>query len=818
MFADRQKIVLIRLIILVVGHLSFVVGPLRAEEVSHTAMDGSDSVPAEYFRKWYHRSDLVYYLEALNDHTIVENHAVGQWWVPDRLNLGIAGLPCTMSTYSIDGMRVDDRFAPGNTVFVPNMQQYDMLIDTHHGQLQFRQDTAAPNYVQAQYNFGQVGNGAPALGTAAIVNITHRTAMQSAETFQHVSARRHQAGAGNIDAAYTFRDSSGNAYRQHLYAIYGQRLLTRENEHGLITDDPYYRAAYYKVQADGLLPVRPNKAFSRIGYRLNFSGKEDGGSEYLYNWNEVYDHKNYTGQIYAQRPNLTTGLTWATNVVHHRDREFSKNILDIDGESFAPWVADGQTHELSWTVNYSQPVLPWLSVHVRSLNSLILFRPEEENYTNNVYFRSPVATADTALYRYEWSSRAYAGGLLENTIGLQADYTICRQLDMHAHLDFTLDGMLLGGGKSKVSPNWQAGINCDLHPCRGCEMGLSVAHERMPYNTDYLRYFSNDYMNARVYLAGTNTLCATTGGQYHTYRKNLMQTSYLELHIPIRFVFRTSRGQHEIVLQNAYRKFFNVWHTYYAGGAEANGSYQTFGSQPVYIPALGEKQYEVGTTPELGMNILMNSPYYFSQLTRYTFTGKKVTVGLSWQSMQAAGYTGLGNGPNSNTMGVLSETTANPNTQMAVANPKGQHAGVGRMDLDKGFVARFYLGYNICQWVQAGLTIKWTDGKPFTAYHYYYDRSTCQMAILPETSRGTNPTDGHFGTRHGAVYNIDLHLQGQWTVRGVPMRLNVECYNIWDFCHDLAELSFAQDRPDAFRASIIMNVPTGILATYTVEL
>ena len=80
---------------------------LPALEVSHTAMDGSDSVPAEYFRKWYHRSDLIYYLEALNDHTIVETPATGQWWQPDRLNIAIAGLPCTMSSYTIDGLRVD---------------------------------------------------------------------------------------------------------------------------------------------------------------------------------------------------------------------------------------------------------------------------------------------------------------------------------------------------------------------------------------------------------------------------------------------------------------------------------------------------------------------------------------------------------------------------------------------------------------------------------------------------------------------------------------------------------------------------------------
>lgn len=807
------------LYIILLSLFTFHLSPAPALEVSHTDMSGSDSVPAEYFRKWYHRTDLVYYLEALNDHVIVENHATGQWAQPDRLNIAIAGLPCTMTGYTINGMRTDDRFAPGNTVFTPNMQQYDLLINTHTGQMQFTSDTAARDYVQVQYNVGQVGNGAPAPGTAAIVNITHRTAMQSADLFKHVTARRHLRGAGNIDAAYTFRDKDGNAYRQHLYAAYGMRRITRENAQGLITEAPYYNAGYYKVQADGLLPMKPNKVFSALGYRLNFSGKEDGGSEYLYNYNEVFDHKNYTAQLYVQRPNLTTGLTWATNTVRHDTLSFRRNILDIDGESFSPWVADGRTHELSWAVNYEQPVLPWLSVHVRALNSLVLFRPTETHFHNDIYFRSPIATADTALYRYEWTSRSFAGGILENTIGLNADYTICRQLDLHAHLDFTLDGLLLGGGKSKVSPNWQAGISFDLHPCRWFEMGLSIAHERMPYNMDYLRYFSDDYMNADIYLAGTNTLFATTGGRYRDYKKGLMQTSYLEVHIPIRFVFGDKQGgKHEIVLQNAYRKFFNVWHTYYADGAEANGNYMNFGDVPVFMTTFGEKHYEVGTTPGFGSNILMNSPYYFSQLTRYTYTGKKVTVGISWQSMQAAGYTGLGNGANSNTIGVLSESTANPNTLRAISNPDGPHPGVGRMDLDKGYVARFYLGYNICKWVQAGLTLKWTDGKPFTSYRYYYDRTSRQMAIAPWDSRGTNPTDGHFGRRHGAHYNIDLHLQGSWEVRGVPMRLNVECYNLWDFCHDLAELSFEQDTPQAVRSSIIMTVPTGILVTYAVDL
>lgn len=784
---------------------------LFAQNPVHTKMSGESEVPTEFFREWYHRSDLIYYLEALSDHTIAETTTYGQWWIPERLAIAVEGLPSTANRYYIDGMRTDDRFQAGSSLYVPNMQQYNLCINTHTSQLYFSLDSTSRDYVQATYNTGQLGNGEPAWGTAAIFNITHRSPMESADTYKHITARRHLTGAGTLDAAYTIKDTQGKGYRQHIYAAYGQRNITRENHQGLILDNPLYQADYYKVQADGQLPICTNSVFDYLGYRMNFSGREDGGSELLYNYNEVYDHKNYSGMLYARGKHLTTGLNWSTNTVLHSNQEFSKNILDQDGESFDPWIADGNTHELSWAVNYDQSLTDWLSVHVDAYNSMIHFNPKNQHFTNVVYMQSPIDEHAKDLYRYEWESNAYTGGLLENTFGLKAHYDMNEKLSLNAHLDITLDAILLRN-KSKVNGNIQAGINLDLHPCKWFEMGVSLSHERMPYTVDQLRYFSDDYMNANVYYARTDELYATTGGKYHHYKKGLLQTSYLELDIPIHLHF----GKHEIVLQQSYKKFFNAWHTNYLGAPEDYGYYQDYNGVDVFYLNGGIQEYEVGVAPVFGNNWLMNSPYYFSQLTRYTYTGRKVLVSVSWQSMQASGYCGLGNGFQTNNLGALSETTANPNTSNVIDNQGGEHRGVGRYNLDKGYVCRFYLAYNICEWLQAGMTVKWTDGKPFTDYMYYANNN--QVSILPKESRGTNPTDGNFGKRHCAKYNIDLHIQGKWQVRNIPMRLNIECYNMWDFCHDLAEMSFVQDIPYAHRASMIMDIPVGLLATYTIEL
>lgn len=808
--------ILLLLSVLLYARKGSTTAPLEAGKVVHTSMNGTDTVSAHYMRKWHHRSDLIEYLEAMNDHTIVEMHSLGGWWQPDRLSVAVEGLACQLTRYEIDGVRVDDVFQPGSTQFVPNMEHHHLLIDTYTGMLRMQLDTLASDYVEATYNFGRITDGEPMPGTASLINITHDSPMQSSERYRHVNARRHLLGAGQLDGAFTIHDKDGNGFRQHLFAAYGKRAITRENQCALIEEEPYYHAPYYKVQLDGLLPMKPNHAFNKLGYRLNAAGQTDAGSTYLYNYNEVYDLKNYTAQIYALREGLALSATWATNVSQHADPSFRRNIIDQDGESFEPWIADGVTHTLSLNARYTRSILPWLNVHAEAMNTLYMFRPTNQSWQNIVYLEPPTPDFTPAgardLYRYEWESRAFNGGLLENRAGIDMHYSPNSVLSLSGRLDVTLDAILLNG-KSKVTPNMEALFGLDIHPCNWFEMGFNLGHLRTSYTSDHLRYLSDDYLNARIYRAGTDVLLSTTGGRYRSLRKGLWQTGYMELDIPIRFHF----GRHELVLQQSYKKYYNMWCTRYDVEPSAYGYYkveQVDGNElNVFYENDGEKRYQVGYTESFGDGLVRSTPYYFSQLSRYTYTGKKVLVSLSWQSMQCSGYCGLGNGPNSNSNGILTDQTANPNTRLIVRNPGAQHPGVSRMDLDKGYVLRFYLSYNICQWVQVGLTTKWTDGKPFSAYRYREDNG--QVAILPLSSRGTNPTDNNFGTRHCANWNIDLHVQGQWSVRDYPMRLRLECYNIWDFCCDQAEMAFVQDIPAAERASMVMNVPTGLKLTYT---
>lgn len=806
--------------------------------IFHTNPYGIDSVSHAYFNQWQHQGELIYFLEGFNDHIVVETHTVGNWTHSERLTFSIDGGSYYANRFYIDGFRVDDRFQPGSTQYVPHMQQYNLSMDTHSAQLFFEQAPGLNDYAEVSYNVSGINGVDPAPGTAALIHVFHRTPVESADNYKHVTARRFLKGAGTVDAAFTLHGADGEAYRQHVYATYGQRAITRQDQCGLILDNPLYDAAYYKAQADGRLPLPKQHAISdlrSLNYRMSFAGRTDAGSEYFYNHDEVYDLKNYTGSLYAKFKGtslpyqLTTGLTWATNVTHHNDLRFARNIVDQDGESFYPWMPDGKTHELSWAVNHKQKLLDWLDLHIDAYNSFFYFTPEQQQWSNELYFQSPVMNAPAAMYRYEWQSQSYASGLLENTFRLQAHHDLGEKVSMQANLDFTLDGMLLRG-KSKVSPNWQAGLQFDIHPCKWFEMGINLINNRQAYNADYLRFMSSDYLSGKVYFSGTDQLLTTTGGAYHSYQKNLRQTQYAEVNLPIRFLVQSPHGQHEFVFLQNYRKYYNVWHVNYASPLSEVGYYQPVTHEGIDLNVFyqnpGEVQYEVGVTPDLGRHFFNRTPHYLMQQSRYTYTGQKVQFSLSWQSFLGGGYTALGNGANSNTNGILSESTANPNTKNTVyRRHEGNYPGAGRLDCDKGFALRMYLAYNICQYVQAGITFKWIDGKPFASTRYFFDKPTTdgvpaaesQIALLPYRTRGTNPDDLDFGTRNCAYWNIDLHLQGQWKVNNIPMTLNVKCYNLWDFSCDLAEYNFFQDIPQASRSSCIFNVPTGLLATFKVE-
>ena len=721
---------------------------------------GVDSVGSDFFREWYVTNDLVHFLDNGSDNVFYEAETTGEWNMPDQKLFSIAGNPYKWNKYYLNGFRIDNRFQVGSMLYHADMNDHSLAIDYHSGVISLEQDSLRRNIAQMTYNIGRVGNEVSA-GTKWLINLFHKSASERNMPGNDLTRRSYMRGAGELDAGYGIA-AYGKKYYQHLYANMGQRSVVYFDQKGTAG---MYDANFYQVQLDGELPMKENKWVDRMYYLFSANARGDWGSEFVYNANEVANLEAYSLSVYGKksygtRHRLTTGLTWGLSDIAKRDASFSRNLIDQDGEGFELYYADGQLNELNWAVNYDYSILPWMQLKLDSYNSLLHWSPSAEEWTTSTYYQRYNDSLPTALSTYHWRSQAFTSGLLENAVTLEAKKWVKPWLQLQGMVGVSLDGILLGGGKSIISPNWLMHAAVYMKPHDWFEMTISLSKHRGTYTWDDIRFMSDDYMNAEVRYSATGDLLTTTGGQYHHWQKYLRQPSYMVLDLPFKFTF----GRHEISMLQSLRFYYDLWMTYYDQSPEAYGFYQEHTTtcynkgetwdvtNPIFFENAGEKHYVVGYENKdlLGNNFFTNKPLYLSSVVKYAYNGKKVFFSLSWQSYLMSGLSALGNGVQSNTIGILSESTANPNTYLNESNTDGAYRSSGRVDQDRSFIARIQFGYNITQNWGIHLNGKFKDGTPITNFRtlaHTDEKGNTQLAVWNADTKGINLSAYHFGKR-----------------------------------------------------------------------
>lgn len=777
---------------------------------------GVDTVSSAFFRDWYQTTDLGHYLDNSNPYTVYETETTGEWNLGDRNVFSVAGNSFKNTRYRLNGMRIDSRTMPGHTMVHTQMDRTSLALDYHNGELIFRDDSAQRQQIRLTGNIGNLGGISP--GTRQLINLFHSSGEERTMDSRPIDMRNHILGAGTLDA--TFRIGS---YYQHAYVTYGQRAITAFDHTGI---SGMNTSDYYTAQLDGELPLN-------LHYFLVTQGRSDYGSEFLYNANEQATMRAYQAGLYYAHGPLVVGMSYELQQLRHNELSFSRNLFDHDGEAFDPWYADGRLHSINLSVQYDQPLLPWLRIHAEGYNSLLHFRPTSDPWSNAVYTQSISDPTPTPLYTYSWQSSPFTGGLLENEAMVIAAHDFGNGLRLYGHVGVSLDGIVLGHGRSVVTPNWLAKVALDYQPVGWFRFGLSVSHHRMSYTWDELSYLSRDYLNGEIRYAD-NTLLATTGSAYHTPDKQLWmhQPSYAVLDLPIQFTFGKSH-RHEFALLNSIRKYYNTWFTDYTDGLDANMVQQG----DFYFLREGAKQYTVTTQPLdlMSARVGGRTPYYMSNTVRYTYNGRKWYVMVSWQSYLMAGLSTLGNGPLHNNIGVLAESSANPNTYMALSEGSKPYQGNCRLNQDKSFILRLQVTYNACKYFSIGLNGKFKDGQAFSTFTAKPQTINGheQIALIHSDAKGINMANNAFGKREDAFFNIELKATGRWWVREIPMSLEVLCYNIYDFGTALTEYTFDDYNHPTYphwtvergiasmkdsRTSMSLCIPRGLLVTLRVGL
>ena len=386
---------------------------------------GVDTTSSTFFREWYQTTDLGHYLDNHNDYVVYESETTGEWNLGDQNVFSIAGNSFRQNKYRLNGMRIDSRLQVGSTLLHTQMDRTRLDLDYHDGELIFTDDSIQASAVRLTGNIGNLGGISP--GTRQLINLFHSSGEERTMDRRPVEMRNHIIGAGTLDATVAI-PAYGRNYYQHAYVNYGQRSLTAFDPTGI---SGMYPSEYYTAQLDGEIPL--NAEHTSLNYFLVTNGRSDYGSEFYYNRNEQANLRSYQAGLYsttrfANQGKLVAGLSYEIYNTRHDTLCFARNLLDQDGEAFDPWYADGRLHSINLSVQYDQPLLPWLRIHAEGYNSFLHFRPTTSDWTNVLYQQSIADAAPTELYTYHWHSEAFSAGILENEALVIAEKNLARGL------------------------------------------------------------------------------------------------------------------------------------------------------------------------------------------------------------------------------------------------------------------------------------------------------------------------------------------------------------------------------------------------------
>lgn len=759
--------------------------------LSASPLMGVDSVQSSFFREWYQSGELVHYLDNMSEYTIYEAETTGEWSQSEQKVFSIRGNSYKWNKYYYQNFRIDSRFQEGGTLMHLDMLQHALTLDYERGRLHFLPDSSRGNQLMISGNIGGIGGISP--GTAELIRLFHSTA--SDRQWKPITERNHLLGAGQAAVGYSI-PYRGKLLYQQAYANYGQRRQVMCDETGIAGT---YDTPYYAVQLNGELPFVENW---QLHYILSTQSRQDWNTEFTFAPQEQASMHNYHASLYAKRDSsLTTGITYAVHKIQHHDLCFERNIVDQDGEGMEPWYADGNTHEVSWALNYQWTIRPWLQMHVDAYNSIVAFRPTSHTWSNRLYVQYE-DSARTDYYDYHFTSRAFTAGLLENEIRLTAHKTPRSWLTIYGDVAITLDGVILRD-KHLVMPSWEATVGIAFHPTKWFDAEILLGNYRTRYGCNMAQIMSTDYMNAEICYAISGRQADKWGGQYLSIDKGLQQPQYAVLDIPVRFTIKN----HEIAILSTARKYYNC---------------QTIASI--------DDNYVLTARPQIKeAGWLFATPFYMSNTIRYQYSGRKVYFSLSWQSYQMSGTSLVGNGPLANNVDAMSYSMANPMTYYNASNSESAVQALGRLDQDRAYVARMQLGVNFTENLGLSMNFHFKDGTPISNY-YTEERSNSNgdkdIVVIVGDTKGINVADGHFGKRKDAFFNLDMRLRYRGNINmrnqqlsahgAIPFEVQVTGYNLYDFGTGLVEYNFDQYMPG--RRAMTLCIPRGFILTWRMGL
>lgn len=381
--------------------------------------------------------------------------------------------------------------------------------------------------------------------------------------------------------------------------------------------------------------------------------------------------------------------------------------------------------------------------------------------------------------------------------GLQFSWNIAPRLDLVSKIFFLSSALRFENEENNLALA-APGIDLGLEWRSRGKTRILLAFGAMPYEVeenvnDFLEtgrpggsvYHWNDLDDDRFVDNGEKgALFASTGSRYHSLDQDLVSPmkyrllATLSTPIGKKWLFNV-KGIIKQVKNNFTVRFPEEYGFY----QEANGYSLYFFNRPIQEYRLTNDRYSKNPLyAQLLLNITGGQPgqWFFN---------------FSFLSHIGMGVTAFGNGPGTNDIGIIDESMANPNSWLN---------GYGRLDGDRGFMAKLFYAFYPVKDLSLGIGFKYRDGDPFAFIESLYAHD--QWVLYYATIKAEDEHGKKGGPREDYLGDLSIQVTYRFRLFNRDIQLSLALFNILDVGYELSEYVFSGGSRDAMELNIMRSL------------
>jgi len=498
---------------------------------------------------------------------------------------------------------------------------------------------------------------------------------------------------------------------------------------------------------------------------------------------------------------LRGAVTWEWENIGSAYPDYSKDLMDNDGEGigienrlgdFAAVTLQGDVESTGFFPGRQDRfwMAPYCSVSWGSIQG-----NEWSHHHHCLFFdQEPVR-----LLRWEDPGERYRNHNLWLSLGTRLKWSISEQVEGWGRLFFDYQGLSFQENRNNFSDR-SLGFDAGLLLFKKKRTRLLLAYGFLPYRLQgNVNFFLETNRPSGTYYQWTdqnaNGSCdpgeegeplGFTGGRYHQLDPDLK--------VPVRHRFLLSLNSRlgplwQFRLKGIYK---GIAHSLRVRFTEEYGGYRPVEGRDVYF-------YDQPFRDHVLSNLTGEEDPFYAQIY-LQFRGQrpdKWFFNFSFMAHIGMGTTPFGNGAGTSDTGLISESTANPNSL-----PRSY----GRLDGDRAFVGRCFFGFYLFPNCHLGVGLKYRDGNPFAFIEHAKLDGQHQLyyhSIKAEDQYGNKP-----GPREDYLSELNVKIGYSLAVLGRQVNVSVSFFNLLDFGSELSEYVFFRELG---RPAAELQIPRSIL-------